>query len=1027
MIKSTSNDHRSNIPDNPFPGLRPFKTSESHLFFGRRRQADEVLKNLLTHRFCAVTGASGSGKSSLIYCGIITALENNSDPASGNWKVIATRPGNAPLTNLLNKIKEISGNNFNQEIQKTPDICRIFRDAFPEDNARVLLIIDQFEEIFRFMVSEHSDDDTGSSFFFAGILTELAQQNDFPVYIIITMRSDFIGECSRFLELTALINKSNYLVPRMTRDDFREVIEGPVKVVGASIDNTLVETMLHDLGDNPDQLPVLQHALMRTWSYWSLHNDIKKSVVVTDYEAVGRLEKALSEHANEAYDELNEREKEACEKIFRTLTEKGTDNKGVRKPASVNKLAEICLLTPEEVIKILDVFRLPGRSFVTPSSDTPLTGDTVVDISHESFMRIWDRLKAWVDEEAAGVQMYKRLAESAMQYQAGRSGLWRPPDLQLAVNWKKKTKPTLAWAERYDPAFERTMVFLDTSEREFMKEEENKLRLQKRQLRRTRIFALVLGSAAIISLGLFVWTRELRVKAEKESQRAETQRILAEQKTIEAQEQSELAEKAAEEARKQRELAENQSRIAEEQRMEAEKNALEARRQAALATRNLSEANRQRSIALNNEKEANTQREQAENARVEAFQRRMLSIAKSMSVKSLQTSTDADLRGLLAYQAYVFNERFNGPTNDVDIFSGLYQSLKSLLGDTYNVYKGHNDAVRSVVFIPGTSSFISAGSGGSILKWDMSDPEKKFTVLTEGRNIIETIRISPDGKKLFCAENRNGILVLNIDNPTQQAYSLTGTDNNIRTIAISPDNRTMFTAGLNHAIEYWNLDTGKSFLFANTSDRVNTIALSPDGILLASGTRDGKLTVWRTKSETISSDIFNDPANPVQSLAFSPDFKYLAAGNMNGDIKIFRADDFTLIRILSGHKARITDLGFSPDGQTLASSSYDSNVYFWNMNDLTSPPVILGDHSGFAFSVAFNSVGEYMVSSSSEGDKLITRPVYSRLLADQICNLVTRDMSNDEWNTYVGDDIPYEETCKKPPKKEIEYRIMENN
>jgi len=1026
MIQSASKDNRNIIPDNPFPGLRPFKTTESHLFFGRRKQTDEALNNLLTHRFCAVTGASGSGKSSLIYCGIITALGNNSESVSGNWKIITTRPGNSPVTNLLHKVKEITGKDPGEDGTRVPDICRILRESFQENDAKVLIIIDQFEEVFRFSGNEQPSA-ADASFSFARLLTDLVLQDEFPIYLIITMRSDFIGECSRFLELTALINRSNYLVPRMTRDDFREVIEGPVKVVGASIEDSLVETMLHDLGDNPDQLPVLQHALMRTWSYWSLHNDLKKPIVVSDYEAIGRLEKALSEHANEAYDELNEREKEACEKIFRTLTERGTDNKGVRKPASVNKLAEICLLTPDEVIRILDVFRLPGRSFVTPSADMALSDDTVVDISHESFMRIWDRLKAWVDEEAAGVQMYKRLAESAMQYQAGRSGLWRPPDLQLAVNWRKKTKPTLAWAERYDPAFERTMVFLDTSEKEFLKEEENKLRLQKRQLRRTRIFALVLGTAAIISLGLFVWTRELQVQAEKEFQRAETQRMLAEQKTIEAQEQSELAEKAAEEAREQRALAEDQSKIAEEQRLQAERNAREATRQAALATRNLSEANRQRSIALNNEKEANVQREQAENARVEAFQRRMLSTAKSMSVKSLQATTDTDLRALLAYQAYIFNERFNGPANDVDIYTGLYQSMKSLLGDTYNVYKGHSEAVRTVVFIPGSSSFISAGSEGSILKWDMSDPEKNFSTITRGRNIIETIRVSPDGKKLFCAENRNGILVFNIENPQQQPATLVGTDANIRAIAMSPDNRTMFTTGLNNTIEYWNLDTGSSLLFANPGNRVNAIALSPDGILLASGTRDGKLTVWRTKSETISTDIYNDPANPVQSLAFSPDFKYLAAGNMNGDIKIFRADNFNLVRILSGHEARITDLGFSPDGQILASSSYDSNVLFWNMNDLTSPPVIFSDHSGFAFSVTFNSTGDYMVSGSSEGDKLISRPVYSKMLADQICNLVTRDMNNEEWNTYVGDDIPYEETCNKPQKKEIEIRILENN
>ena len=150
-----------------------------------------------------------------------------------------------------------------------------------------------------------------------------------------------------------------------------------------------------------------------------------------------------------------------------------------------------------------------------------MKGDSIIDLSHESLMRIWDRLKLWVEEESIAVQMYMRLSEAAALYQAGKTGLWRPPDLQLALNWRKEKQPTLTWAQRYEPAFERTMVYLETSEKEFIAEEQNKIRLQKRALRRSRIFAIVLGSAAIISLGFMVWAIMMQIDATKQKENAE--------------------------------------------------------------------------------------------------------------------------------------------------------------------------------------------------------------------------------------------------------------------------------------------------------------------------------------------------------------------------------------------------------------------------------------------------------------------------------------------------------------------------
>ncbi len=1013
---------------NPFPGLRPFTSEEAHLFFGREGQVDEIIGNLTKNRFIAVVGASGSGKSSLIYCGVIPALINSVKGSTAkDWLIINTRPGNSPLNSLLNDISESSNTkiesiNPTELFSSEKGVLNLIVKA-AGNKKNILLMVDQFEEIFRFSKMGDPSGSKENSDLYVSFIVNAVKQTSVPVYVVITMRSDFIGECSRFQDFTALINQSNYLLPRMTTNDFRKVIQGPVKVAGAEIDPVLEDKLLSDLGDNPDQLPVLQHVLMRTWDYWKLHNDITKPLSVSDYEAVGRIEKALSEHANEAYDELNEREKIICESIFRTLTEKGGDNRGVRRPTKISQLAAIALADTEEVTRIIEIFRAPGRSFLVPGSNIKLSKDSVIDISHESFMRIWERLRAWVDEEANAVQMYKRLAESAALFQAGRTSLWRPPDLQLALTWRDKTNPSLTWAERHNPAFERTMVFLETSENEYSKEEENKLRLQKRQLRRTRIFALVLGGAAIISIALVVWTQELRVRAEEEFERAEEQRSIAEDRTAEANNQRLLAEKAATEAQNQRNIAEESSRIAEERRVEAEANAREARRQEAIAQNNLSEANRQRKIALDNEQEANNQKVQAENARVEAFQRRMLSTAKSMAVKSIQISNDANLKSLMAYQAFLFNEKYNGIEHDVDIYSSLYQSLITLRGKDFNILLGHDNAVRSAVFIPGTSTLLSAGSDGKILKRDIYDVDKKWEVIAEGIGVIEKIQTSFNGKYLAVATNRGGMNLFNLETGNSNFKVLTGEDENIRTMVIGPDNKTMFTAGLKPVIEYWDLESGSHSRLIETNTRVNTLALSPDGGILAGGTKDGRLIIWRVKGTTISQEIYKDDnQRSIHSIAFSPDGSYLACGNIDGEVLLFSADSFSLITLLTGHSARVTDLGFSPGSKTLASSSYDGKVLFWELSNLTNPPIVMDDNSGFVFSLAFSPDGKNLLSSSAEEPRLIIRPAMASMMAMQVCGLVSRNFTTDEWKTYVGTDIPYEKSCPVEAKLEIGIR-----
>src|ERR1043165_793187 len=400
----------SNKPvKNPFPGLRPFETDEYRLFFGREGQADELLTRLQRTRFLAVVGTSGSGKSSLIRAGLMPALRGGMMKGAGSgWCIAVRRPGGDPMGNLAAELVKkdvlaeagagLPESEAEAVIEATLSsgslgILNVARQARLGEHEKLLLVVDQFEELFRFRAAhEGSSVDVASAF--VKLLLEASQQRELSIYIVLTMRSDFLGDCAQFQGLPEAINDGQYLIPRMTRDERRFAVTGPVGVTRGKISEPLINRLLNDVGDNPDQLPILQHALMRTWEYWQAHRRDGEPIGLDQYEAVGTMSDALSRHADEAFAELpDERSRQIAAVLFKSLTERGADNREIRRPTCLKDICDIANATAAEVGAVIEVFRAPGRSFLMPPAGVALLPETVIDISHESLIRNWDRLK----------------------------------------------------------------------------------------------------------------------------------------------------------------------------------------------------------------------------------------------------------------------------------------------------------------------------------------------------------------------------------------------------------------------------------------------------------------------------------------------------------------------------------------------------------------------------------------------------------------------------------------------------------
>lgn len=1031
---------KDNVPqvENPFPGLRSFSTNDSHIFFGREGQIDEILDKLARNRFVAVMGYSGSGKSSLLFCGLVPALYGGFITDTGSlWNVITTRPGASPIKSLVSSIidfmvstrrieeseREVYRAIINAVLRSSNEgLIEVARFLQRADNENTFFLIDQFEEVFRYRDQEDPEALNDAQLYVNLALTAI-EQTSVPAFIAITMRSDFIGECSVFTGLTQQINRSNYLIPQLSREQKKAVIEGPITVAGGRIAPRLVKRLLNEIGNSHDQLPILQHALMRTWDYWIDNHEQGEPVDIRHYNAIGRVNTALAQHANEAFDELSLRDKQIAEVLFKNITEKNQNNRGMRRPCRLGLIAELAGAGEDEVIAVVEHFRRAGRSFLMPAAHVPLDGDSMIELSHESLMRIWTRLNTWVDEEYESASMYKRLSEAAAMYQIGKTGLWRPPDLQLALNWYKKQNPTRTWGQRYDEAFERTIVFLETSRITYEAELKNQEMLQRRVLQRTRATAVILGIAFLVAIIFFVFAYLQKLQADADRKAA----IASE---AEANRQTELAVKNLA-------IAEERGRIIEERnaalvaandkiersRMELERSLMQTLIARNEAERNLQEANVQRDSAQTARNKAQVEYIRAEKNYMQAKGLYMLTKAQELAAKAAAEEDDKDLAGLMAMQGYTFHRRFNGKKYDPFIYTGLYNALTQLNGLTYNAMKIKGPPrvhMRSLVVSENNDGFYVAGADGRIYKGQYSTLTNEATDFT---NPYPTKSIETDRSERYLLNGTDSAFVQVYDLLSSgRATVIRGLNGGTNDIAAIPGTNSFIVSTTGKALFKVDAAAGTAQLFMSLPYELKSISITRDGRQLVGGSWSGEVVVINMITRE-ASILMSEAPNRVLSVTISSSGRYLAMGvddigNKRGIVKMYDFDTKE-IRQFSGHKAGVNDVEFSPDEKLLASAGLDKRLQLYVLESPDDLPVIMSNNAGFIWDIEFAKGSNYLIASCSESEIRVW-PTDPTILAEQICPRLRRNLTRDEWKKYVGntEEIGYESTCENLPVSE---------
>jgi formylglycine-generating enzyme required for sulfatase activity len=461
-------------PKFPYPGLRPFEADEWPIFFGREAMIDEVIDRLANHRLVLIHGSSGAGKSSLVRAGVLPTLARQFRRAGASWQTCTVRPSGGPLWNLAKGLAGLEGTADDAErvgrivgefSRRHATLSSVAGSLKNLQGQRLCLLIDQFEELFRFeketsreqaelfvdLLVRSDVGATGSG----GAGTKPKQEA--AVHVVVTMRSEFLGDCARFDGLAEAVNRTQYLVPRMDREALLRAIRRPAQLYGGEVTLDLAERLVAEAAGHEDELPLIQHGLMLMWyeATAKIEPGGKIMLDVAPLEAAGGLAKLLSSHADAVVAAVapNPERYYVVERLFRALTDVNVEGKGIRRPQAFRELAAVTEASSDELRVIIDSLRCDGVSFLTPYPPQPIEEATPIDISHEALIRCWERLAdvqdGWLKREFDDGLIWRSLLVEARTFQRNQRSVLSPATTAERSEWWEARKLNEAWAERH--------------------------------------------------------------------------------------------------------------------------------------------------------------------------------------------------------------------------------------------------------------------------------------------------------------------------------------------------------------------------------------------------------------------------------------------------------------------------------------------------------------------------------------------------------------------------------------------------
>jgi len=888
-----------NLP-NPYRGLEAFREQDAKNFFGRDAESKDLVELVEKRHFVAVLGSSGSGKSSLVFAGLIPQLRQNSQ-----WLIATCRPQNAPLReisvtlidalyqtelneiNRISEIKALTAGLEQETLELTDIIARVF-DKHPD--TRLLLVIDQFEELYTLSPT------TTQSLFLNHLLNFLEQHTTPPkTTVLITLRADFLGYALNHPKLAKLLDTyRNKMLGDLSGADLSLAIEQPARALDVTFEEGLAERIVRDVGEQAGSLPLLQFALQQLWE----RRD-QNRLTHAGYEVLGTVTQALAHHADQVYERFSDPGKTLFRQLFVQMVRPGEGTEDTRQ----------VMVLPADPARHEIIRQLANERLVVTCHDAN-TGENTVEIAHEALIRHWQRLKEWMKEDRS-FRVWQENLRAYMRDQV----LLRDAQLAIAQEWVVQRDSELTEAER---------SFIQAS----VAQRNAELAEKRRNQRRWTVFVMIFFMVALGLSGLAAWFWQTS------KQNAQ----LAEQKAQEAQEK--LTQSKINQSLMLSGLAEIQ--LKEDKPATAMRIALEALPNVSETHPNrpfVAQAYDMLSRGINRQYQGVFEHEGEVNAVVISPDGKfVLTTSETAQVWDIQSGQLLFTLQPLQHDNWVSSATYspNGTrivTASSDKAAKIWDAHNGQLLRTLQ----HDDGVTSAAYSSDGTRIVTASSDTAKI-WDAHSGQLLLTLQHD--NEVTSATYSPDGTRIVTTPSsmsfdktakiwdaHNGQLLRTLqhdDGVTSAAYNSNGTR-----IVTASDDKTA---------RIWDIETGQLIaILHGHEDGVNSSVFSPDDSRIVTASDDKTARIWDAQTGKLLF-ILQGHTGEVNSAVFSPDGSNILTTDSDGSPRLWDTKTGKELAILeqegSQHTrirsviSRVLDF-FSPNGMRIITASKNT-VQLWD-------------------------------------------------------------------------------------------------
>lgn len=954
----------------PYRGLFAFQEQDAEVFFGREQCVRDLSDRVRQSSFVAVVGASGSGKSSVVFAGLIPQLRR---VKNSKWRIVTFRPGNNPISAMEDAFRQAGLLEKNRVLKGETALTDLLEGIVADDSAiyggkanyrenryppllyekngaiavtvpktrscskRLLLVVDQFEELYTLTPEQEGR---------ACINSLIHAVENAPAFtLVITLRADFYGAALSSRLLSNLLQKGMYNLSAMTRKELANAIALPANKMGVDLEKGLTDKLIDSLDQQSGRLPLLEFTLTQLWSQqqngWLTHQA---------YKNLGGVECALANHAEAVYSQLDRFSRAKMPKIMIQLVQLGDEGEFTRRIATKDEVR------PENWDLV--TYLTDARLLMT--NRHPVTERETIEVVHEALINNWNRFRQWLtlDEDFRRWQQQLRRAIAAWENSNyDRGALLRGKPLADANYWLHQRNEDLSNRDR---------EFVRQSDRLQQKEQH-----QEKRRRKITLTSLIAGLVLAIFLsGIAGW--QWRSSAVNE--------ILA---------ISKYAKLLCASARGFDSLLESlkaADKIAQtvwvKQNLEVQASVITALQETVYGVRERDRLSlgmgKVKSVSFSPNGEIlaagtsksilslwqhgslqwsiNTKQQSISKVAFSPVEDRLATAGRDGTVK-FWNHRGKQLQTIATHQERIKDMSFN-PDGTILATAGSNGTVRfwNRQGKLTQTINGNRVGFLAIAYSPDGKMLATGGADGTVKLWNL-DGELLQTISGYRRAVV-SIAFSPDMKTIAASSEDGTLKFWSIDGGLLHMMSQ---ENIIHDIRYTPDGRTLISVGGDTTVKLWNSDYSLRRTFIGHTDGILELALSRDGQTIASASADGTIKLWQLDSKLFKTLNLHD--DNVYAAVYSPDNSLVATASGDNTVKLWNSDG-TLLKTLVGHADAVHGISFSPDGNLIATASWDKTVKLWK-TDGTLLNTLRG-HTDKIYGISFSPDGTTIASASSD-------------------------------------------------------------